>query len=103
MSSKNDHMVPLGLLLQRESTNEKIDKPEILHGQASQIKKGEDFTMFKTECQRIPGDGTTTFSVFGVSFNVCLVENSCCCLLWFGGVDGFVDVAFSFVCLGDYT
>ncbi|RWR92540.1 Protein phosphatase 2C PP2C-like domain-containing protein [Cinnamomum micranthum f. kanehirae] len=66
MSSKNDHMLPLGLLLQRESTNEKIDKPEILHGQASQIKKGEDFTMFKTECQRIPGDGTTTFSVFGL-------------------------------------
>lgn len=67
MSSKNGRMVPLGLLLQRETANDKIDKPEILHGQASKSKKGEDFTLFKTECQRIPGDGTTTFSVFGVS------------------------------------
>lgn len=66
MSTKGDNLVPLGVLLKRESSDKKIDKPEILHGQAGQSKKGEDFTLSKTECQRIPDDGTTTFSVFGI-------------------------------------
>ncbi|XP_068641474.1 probable protein phosphatase 2C 12 isoform X2 [Aristolochia californica] len=65
MSSKNG-MVPLAVLLKRELTNEKIENPDILHGQANQSKKGEDFTLSKTECQRVPGDGSTTFSVFGL-------------------------------------
>ncbi|XP_068636666.1 probable protein phosphatase 2C 12 [Aristolochia californica] len=65
MSSKNG-MVPLAVLLKRELTNEKIENPDNLHGQANQSKKGEDFTLLKTECQRVPGDGSTTFSVFGL-------------------------------------
>ncbi|KAF5940116.1 hypothetical protein HYC85_021283 [Camellia sinensis] len=39
-----------------ELANEKIENPEICHGQASQNKKGEDFTFVKTECQRVVGD-----------------------------------------------
>ncbi|KAK9096902.1 hypothetical protein Sjap_022399 [Stephania japonica] len=60
------HRVSLGALLKRESQSEKLEKPGILHGQAGQSKKGEDFTLVKTECQRIPGDGSTTFSVFAL-------------------------------------
>ncbi|KAK6138839.1 hypothetical protein DH2020_027418 [Rehmannia glutinosa] len=68
MLSKNgDHQtVPLSVLLKRELANEKIERPEISHGQASQSKKGEDFTFIKTECQRVLGDGVTTYSVFAL-------------------------------------
>ncbi|OMO78977.1 phosphatase 2C (PP2C)-like protein [Corchorus capsularis] len=67
MSSRGDHQtVPLSVLLKRELANEKIEKPEIVHGQANQSKKGEDFTLLKTECQRAMGDGVTTFSCYGL-------------------------------------
>ncbi|XP_031118985.1 probable protein phosphatase 2C 12 [Ipomoea triloba] len=67
MLSKGQHQtVPLSVLLKRELASEKVEKPEIFHGQASQSKKGEDFTLLKTECQRILGDGVTTYSVFGL-------------------------------------
>lgn len=59
-------MVPLAELLKRELKNEKIEKPTIRHGQAGQSKKGEDFTLMKLECQKIPGDGSSTFAVFAV-------------------------------------
>ncbi|CAN6539929.1 hypothetical protein ACFX2I_016724 [Malus domestica] len=64
--SENHQTVPLSVLLKRELANEKIERPEIIHGQASQSKKGEDFTLVKTECQRIVGDGVSTYSVFGL-------------------------------------
>ncbi|XP_059637102.1 probable protein phosphatase 2C 12 [Cornus florida] len=67
MSSKGEHQtVPLSVLLKRELASEKIERPEISHGQASQSKKGEDFTLLKTECQRVAGDGVTTYSVFAL-------------------------------------
>ncbi|KAL7085198.1 hypothetical protein ACP275_14G267300 [Erythranthe tilingii] len=68
MLSKGDehHTVPLSVLLKRELANEKVERPEITHGQACQSKKGEDFTFIKTECQRVLGDGVTTFSVFAL-------------------------------------
>ncbi|KAF7817506.1 putative protein phosphatase 2C 12 [Senna tora] len=67
MSSKGEHhTVPLSVLLKRELASEKIEKPEILHGQASQSKKGEDLTLLKTECQRVVGDGVSIYSVFGL-------------------------------------
>ncbi|KAH0879476.1 hypothetical protein HID58_066870 [Brassica napus] len=68
MSTKGDHhhTVPLSVLLKRESANEKIDSPELVHGQFNQSKKGEDFTFVKTDCQRVMGDGVSTFSVFGL-------------------------------------
>ncbi|XP_035542028.1 probable protein phosphatase 2C 12 isoform X1 [Juglans regia] len=67
MSTRSErHTVPLSLLLKRELENERIERPEIVHGQASQSKKGEDFTLLKTECQRVVGDGISTYSVFGL-------------------------------------
>ncbi|GFS33221.1 protein phosphatase 2C family protein [Actinidia rufa] len=45
---------------------EKVERPEISHGQASQIKKGEDLIFIKTECQRVAGDGVSTYSVFAL-------------------------------------
>lgn len=67
MSTARDHQtVPLSVLLKRELANEKVEKPELSHGQASQSKKGEDFTLLKTECQRVVGDGVSTYSVFGL-------------------------------------
>lgn len=67
MSTRSEHQtVPLSVLLKRELANERIDRPEIVHGQASQSKKGEDYTLLKTECQRFVGDGVTTYSIFAV-------------------------------------
>ncbi|XP_071733276.1 probable protein phosphatase 2C 12 [Rutidosis leptorrhynchoides] len=68
MSSHKGHRqtVPLSVLLKRELANEKIERPDIVSGQANQSKKGEDFTLIKSECQRVLGDGVTTYSVFGV-------------------------------------
>ncbi|PKU68102.1 putative protein phosphatase 2C 12 [Dendrobium catenatum] len=66
-SAEGDWMMPpLSVLLKRELTSEKIGKPDILHGLASRSKKGEDLTFLKTECQRVPGNGATTFSVFAL-------------------------------------
>eukprot|EP00268_Persea_americana_P056602 TRINITY_DN6696_c0_g2_i8.p1 TRINITY_DN6696_c0_g2~~TRINITY_DN6696_c0_g2_i8.p1 ORF type:complete len:245 (-),score=54.73 TRINITY_DN6696_c0_g2_i8:858-1592(-) len=66
MSRKSKCSVPLAVLLRRELTNEKIENPDILHGQACKSRKGEDFALVKTDCQRVPGDGVTTFSVFAL-------------------------------------
>ncbi|CAN0872975.1 Probable protein phosphatase 2C 12 [Linum grandiflorum] len=68
MSNAREHhqTVPLSVLLKRELTHEKIEKPELVYGQANQTKKGEDFTLVKTECQRNLCDGVTTYSVFGL-------------------------------------
>ncbi|KAK2992269.1 hypothetical protein RJ640_020262, partial [Escallonia rubra] len=67
MSARREHhTVPLSVLLKRELASEKIERPELCHGQASQSKKGEDFTLLKMECQRVLGDGVTTYSVFAL-------------------------------------
>lgn len=76
MSTRSEHQtVPLSVLLKRELASEKIEKPDIIHGQASQSKKGEDFTLLKTECQRVVGDGVSTYSVFGVWIFVLVLFN----------------------------
>lgn len=67
MSTRSEHQtVPLSVLLKRELLNERIECPELVHGQGSQSKKGEDYTLIKTECQRVVGDGVSTYSVFGL-------------------------------------
>lgn len=63
---KGEGMVPLALLLKRELSSERVERPDVLHGQASQARKGEDFTLVKIDCQRVPGDGLSTFSVFAL-------------------------------------
>lgn len=42
-------------------------KPSVSYGQALQAKKEEDFVIVKTNCQRIPGDGSSTYDAFAVS------------------------------------
>ncbi|KAK8969705.1 putative protein phosphatase 2C 12 [Platanthera guangdongensis] len=67
-SAGGDWMMPLSVLLKRELRDDIFEKPDILHGVANRRKKGEDMTLLKTECQRVPGNGQTTFSVFAVSY-----------------------------------
>lgn len=67
MRPKSEHQtVPLSVLLKREVASEKIDRPVITHGQASESKKGEDFTLLKMECERNVEDGIKTYCVFAV-------------------------------------
>ena len=78
MATRNEHhTVPLSVLLKRELANERIECPELVHGHAFQSKKGEDFTLIKTERQRVLGDGVSTYSVFGVFFFwlLCLIHS----------------------------
>ncbi|EMS54478.1 hypothetical protein TRIUR3_14826 [Triticum urartu] len=49
--------VPLAVLLKRELCNQKVEKPDILFGEASKSKKGEDFTLLVANCHRTPGEG----------------------------------------------
>ena len=58
-----DGMVPLAVILRRQMSWERIEKPDVLYEAARESKKGEDFTLVKTECQRVPGHGDTTVSV----------------------------------------
>ncbi|KAG8063145.1 hypothetical protein GUJ93_ZPchr0003g17727 [Zizania palustris] len=49
--------VPLALLLKRELCNQKVEKPDILFGEAKKSKKGEDFTFIVPKCGRRPVEG----------------------------------------------
>ncbi|KAF5740006.1 Phosphatase 2C family protein [Tripterygium wilfordii] len=59
-------LVPLATLIGREMRNEKVEKPFIKFGQAGLAKKGEDYFLIKVDCQRIPGNPSTSFSVFAI-------------------------------------
>lgn len=63
---RNPPMVPLASLLAYELKNEIVENPLLRCGLALQPRKGEDFALVKTDCQRIPGDGSSTFAVFGI-------------------------------------
>ncbi|ONL98687.1 putative protein phosphatase 2C 12 [Zea mays] len=47
--------VPLAVLLKRELCNQKVERPDILFGEANKSKKGEDFTLLVPRCHRTPG------------------------------------------------
>lgn len=66
LSRMKPPLVPLATLIGRELRNEKVEKPFVKYGQAGLAKKGEDYFLIKTDCQRIPGDSSTLFSVFAV-------------------------------------
>ncbi|XP_024539743.1 probable protein phosphatase 2C 5 [Selaginella moellendorffii] len=53
-------------LLSREVRPERVERPVLQYGHAAQSKKGEDFVLVKTDCQRVPGDGSSTFGVFAI-------------------------------------
>lgn len=59
-------LVPLATLIGRELRSEKLEKPLLIHGQAALAKKGEDFFLIQTDCERVPGDPSSNFSVFGI-------------------------------------
>ncbi|KAJ8426589.1 hypothetical protein Cgig2_018057 [Carnegiea gigantea] len=62
----NPPLVPPGTLIGRELRSGKIEKPVIGYGQAALAKKGEDYFLIKPDCQRIPGNPSTWFSVFAI-------------------------------------
>ncbi|XVE89591.1 hypothetical protein DITRI_Ditri20bG0008300 [Diplodiscus trichospermus] len=59
-------IVPLATLIGRELRNEKAEKPFVKFGQAALAKKGEDYFLVKPDCQRVPGNPATSFSVFAI-------------------------------------
>ena len=59
-------MLPLASLLKLKLENDKVQALVIQFGEASQAKKGEDFTMIKTNCLWVEGDGSSTYAIFGV-------------------------------------
>ncbi|KAG8639126.1 probable protein phosphatase 2C 15 isoform X2 [Manihot esculenta] len=60
------NLVPLAALISREMRNEKMEKPTVRHGYAAQSRKGEDYFLIKTDCQRVPGNSSSTYSVFAI-------------------------------------
>lgn len=59
-------LIPLATLIGRELRNEKVENPSIKYGQAALAKKGEDYFLVRLDCQRIPGNPSTSFSVFAI-------------------------------------
>ncbi|XWS68832.1 hypothetical protein CRYUN_Cryun04dG0126800 [Craigia yunnanensis] len=59
-------LVPLAALISREMKNEKMEKPTVRYGLAAQSRKGEDYFLIKTDCQRVPGNPSSTFSVLAI-------------------------------------
>ena len=58
---KRHHMVPLASLIDQELRHEKFEKPCIRYGYVAQPKKGEDYFIIKTNCQRIPRNSSTSY------------------------------------------
>lgn len=66
--------VPLGVLLRREVTKERMERPDVLCGEAGHRRKGEDITLLRADAgQRVAGDPSTSFSVFAVSYPHCSI------------------------------
>ncbi|KAK8633581.1 hypothetical protein V6N13_014425 [Hibiscus sabdariffa] len=59
-------LVPLATLIGRELRNEKVEKPFVKFGQAGLAKKGEDYFLIKLDCERVPANPETSFSVFAI-------------------------------------
>ncbi|KAJ9681811.1 hypothetical protein PVL29_017944 [Vitis rotundifolia] len=66
VSRMKSSLVPLATLIGRELRNDKVEKPYIKYGQAALAKKGEDYFLIKADCQRVPGNPSTSFSVFAI-------------------------------------
>ncbi|CAN4124848.1 unnamed protein product [Withania somnifera] len=62
----NHDLVPLAALISRELRSEKLEKPTVRYGCASQSKKGEDYFLMRTDCQRVQGNPSSSFSVFTI-------------------------------------
>ncbi|XP_071723839.1 probable protein phosphatase 2C 15 [Rutidosis leptorrhynchoides] len=60
------NFIPLAALISREMKSEKMEKPTVRYGIAAQSRKGEDFYLVKTDCQRVNGNPSSTFSIFAI-------------------------------------
>lgn len=67
---RHRNLVPLAALINREMRSEKMEKPTVRYGCAAQSRKGEDYFLMKTDCQRILGNSSSTFSVFAVMYTL---------------------------------
>ncbi|KAM7484588.1 hypothetical protein LguiA_000597 [Lonicera macranthoides] len=63
---QQQNLVPLAALISREMRSEKMEKPTVRYGSAAQSRKGEDYFLMKTDCLRVPGNPSSSFSVFGI-------------------------------------
>ncbi|URD91079.1 hypothetical protein MUK42_25936 [Musa troglodytarum] len=59
-------MVPLATLIGRELRGGKSEKPAIRYGHAAFAKRGEDYFLVRPDCLRVPGDASSSFSVFAI-------------------------------------
>jgi serine/threonine protein phosphatase PrpC len=62
----NNGLVPLAALISREMRSEKMERPKVRYGYAAQSRKGEDYFLMKTDCLRVAGNSSSSFSVFGI-------------------------------------
>lgn len=62
----HQNLVPLAALISKEVRNERLEKPTVRYGNAAQSRKGEDYFLMKTDCQRVSGNPSSTFSVFAI-------------------------------------
>lgn len=67
-NNHHQNLVPLAALISREMRSEKMEKPTVRYGSAAQSRKGEDYFLMKTDCLRVTGNPSSSFSVFGVCF-----------------------------------
>lgn len=58
--------IALATLIGREFRGDKTDKPIVRYGHAGLAKRGEDYFLINPDCYRIPGNPSTSFSVFAV-------------------------------------
>lgn len=63
---RHHNLVPLAALISSEMRSEKMEKPSVRYGYAAQSRKGEDYFLMKTDCQRVAGNPSSTFSVFAI-------------------------------------
>ena len=59
-------VIPLSFVSSELETFKGDDSPVLSYGQHMQYMKQEDFAVAKTDCERVPGDASTTFSAFMV-------------------------------------
>lgn len=62
------HMIPLTALLSTEQLqlDAEEESPLLSHGHDMLYKKEEDFVLAKTDCERVPGNPSSTYAAFAV-------------------------------------
>ncbi|KAJ6794288.1 putative protein phosphatase 2C 33 [Iris pallida] len=58
--------LPLATLIGRELRGERLERPSVRYGNAGLAKRGEDLFLIKPDCLRIPGNPSSSFSVFAI-------------------------------------